>query len=292
VKRLLRRLAAARERLASRSSAPAELPKAWLHPEEDALLPPRRLWIGPEDSIHHYYRWVWEYLAYLTLLCDLRRDSAVLELGCGHGRTARGLLDLLRAPGRYCGLDADRARIEDAQARIQRRYPNFQFSWADVYNAHYNPRGGAQASSYSFPFADGSFDAVYAASLFTHLLPEETRNYFREARRVLKPGGRCLFSLFLLDNYRGPGTTVSALYEFHHDLPGQQRVAVRDPDHPDALVGYSVEWVRAAAAAAGLEVARVLPGLWSESSGQAFNEQDLVLLSASSSSGRSPSRGK
>src|SRR5687768_9423544 len=84
------------------------LPKGWLNPEEDALVPPRHLWLGPRDPISHYYRWAWEYLAYLTLLCDLRRESSVLELGCGHGRTARGLLGYLRHPGRYVGLDVDR----------------------------------------------------------------------------------------------------------------------------------------------------------------------------------------
>jgi SAM-dependent methyltransferase len=89
-------------------------PKGWLTPEEDALVPPRDLWIGPDDPISHYYRWVWEYLAYLTLLAGLQRTSAVLELGCGHGRTARGLLDYMRSPGRYVGLDVDGPRILDA----------------------------------------------------------------------------------------------------------------------------------------------------------------------------------
>ena len=278
VQRLHRLLGAARAHLSAPPPQAGELPKQWLSPDEDALVPPRKLWIGPRDSIHHYYRWIWEYLAYLTLLCDLRRDSAVLELGCGHGRTARGLLELLRSPGRYCGLDADRARIEDAQARIQSRYPNFQFTWADVHNAHYNPRGAVPAGSYTFPFAEGSFDIVYGASLFTHLMPDEMRRYLQETRRVLRPGGRSLFSFFLLDHYRGPGTTISALYEFPHELPGGIGAAVRDLAHPDALVGYSAASIRAAATAAGLEVVRVFPGLWSESPGQAVNEQDLVLM--------------
>lgn len=68
-----------------------ELPKGWLAPEEDALVPPRKLWIGPKDSISHYYRWIWEYLAYLTLLCNLKRDHSVSERNkfediCGGGR--------------------------------------------------------------------------------------------------------------------------------------------------------------------------------------------------------------
>jgi SAM-dependent methyltransferase len=259
-------------------SGPREQPKAWLHPQEDALVPPRSLWIGRDDSIHHYYRWVWEYLAYLVLLCDLRRESSVLELGCGHGRTARGLLEYIRSPGQYRGLDVDRDRILDAQTRIQSRYPNFQFVRADVYSAEYNPAGRVPAASCTFPFADGSFDVVYAASLFTHLLPDEAARYFREAARVLGKMGKCLFSFFVLDHYRGRGTTVSPLYEPEHTLAGHEGVRVRDPQHPDALVAYSLEAVEAFAAQAGLRVLKVWPGLWCEQPGAALNEQDLVLL--------------
>jgi len=259
-------------------SSPQPKPKGWLDPEEDSLIPPRELWIGPEDSIGHYFRWIWEYLAYLTLVADLRREDAVLELGCGHGRTGRGLLMYLRWPGRYVGLDVDRTRIEDAQSRFQARWPNFEFVWADVRNPQYNPSGATDAASYRFPFPDASFDVIYAASLFTHLLPDETRNYFRESRRVLKPRGRCLFSFFLLDHYRGPGTTTSPLYEFEHLLPWNTGVAVRDPAHPDAAIGYSLAKVETFANEAGLRIARVLPGLWTENPGWAVNEQDLVLF--------------
>jgi SAM-dependent methyltransferase len=254
------------------------LPKAWLTPEEEALIPPRHLWIGPQDPISHYYRWIWEYLAYLTLLCDLHREASVLELGCGHGRTARGLLDYLREPGGYWGLDVDRQRIQDAQMRLEMRHPHFRFVWADVYNAHYNPEGSTTATSYVFPFPDAHFDVLYAASLFTHLLPDEAHNYFQQSRRVLKPGGTCLFSFFVLDHYRGIGTTISPLYEFDRLFPGHAGVAVRDLDHPDALIGYSVAELTSLAESAGLRIVRVIPGLWSQSPGVAVNEQDLVLL--------------
>jgi len=266
------------ERVSAQLPVAEELPKGWLTPEEDALIPPRHLWIGSHDPISHYYRWIWEYLAYLTLLCDLLPESSVLELGCGHGRTARGLLDYLRAPGSYCGLDVDRRRIEDAQARLQSRHSNFQFIWADVYNRHYNPQGSVQASAHIFPFPDEAFDVIYAASLFTHLLPKETSNYFRESWRVLKPGGKCLFSMFLLDFYRGSGTTRSPLYEFDVPLPGYPGVGVRDLAYPDALIGYRISNITLLAEQAGLRILRVIPGLWSQSPGLAVNEQDLLLL--------------
>jgi len=283
---LIREVAQTLARLAKRSgtvSAPApldwtELPKGWLTPEEDALVPPRRLWIEPRDPISHYYRWIWEYLAYLTLLCGLHRDSSVLELGCGHGRTAHGLLHYLRHPGFYRGLDVDRTRLWEAQSRIQRGHPNFQFIWADVYNRHYNPEGRYQAECYVFPFEDETFDVVYAASVFTHLLPDETSNYFCQTRRVLKPEGKCLFSFFLLDHYRGRGSTISPVYEFEHPFPGHPGVAVRDPLRPDDLIGYSIQQVEVLAKRAGLRVLRVIPGLWSNSSDWAVHEQDLVLL--------------
>jgi SAM-dependent methyltransferase len=256
--------------------APPPKPKAWLDDAEDRLVPERDLWIGPDDSISHYYRWIWEYLAYLVLIVGLRRDQAVLELGCGHGRTGRGLLDYLRSPGRYVGLDVDRRRIQDAQDRIQRRFPNFVFVWADIRNRHYNPTGAVEAAQYRFPFEDGTFDAAYAASLFTHLLPTETENYFRETRRVLRPGGRALFSFFLLDNYRGPGTTTSPMYEFEGRLAEWPGVAVRDAQHPDNAIAYTLDWLRTCAGTCGLQVGRVFPGLWTESPGLALNEQDLV----------------
>lgn len=256
-------------------------PRGWLDKEEKGLVPPRKLWLGPDDSIGHYFRGVWEYLAYLTLIADLRREEVVLELGCGHGRTGRGLLSYLRWPGRYVGLDVDRRRIAYAQSRIQAKWPGFEFIWADVRNAHYNPQGSMEAASYAFPFADATFDLVYAASLFTHLLPDDTLNYFRESRRVLKRPGRCLFSFFLLDHYRGAGTTSSPLYEFPHAWPGCTGVAVRDPARPGHLVGYSLSALAEMAAQAGLGVERVIPGLWSENPGWAVNEQDLVLFTTS-----------
>jgi SAM-dependent methyltransferase len=255
-----------------------EKPKGWLSPEEDSLVPPRELWLGPDDPISHYYRWPWEYLAYLTLLADLKRTSSVLELGCGHGRTARGLLDYLRAPGRYVGLDVDERRIRDAKDRIEARWPNFQFMHAEVFNRQYNPGAIVRAEHYRFPFGDRSFDVIYAASLFTHLLPAETAHYFRECARLLRVGGRCLFSIFLLDYYRGPGTTVSPMYEFDHRLEGHAGVAVRDAQCPDVAIAYGLAEIEKMALVAGFAIDLVLPGLWSASGDWAVNEHDLIVL--------------
>src|SRR5262245_59563044 len=99
----------------------ADVAEPALYREWEAVVPPRYLWVGPGDSLVHFVRWPLEYRAYLTLLCGLRTDSSVLELGCNHGRTALGLLDYLRAPGRYEGLDILPDRVAYARQAIQAR---------------------------------------------------------------------------------------------------------------------------------------------------------------------------
>ena len=44
------------------------------------------------------------------------------------------------------------------------------------------------------PYADESFDLMYAFSVFTHLTEELQRTWMAECRRVLRPGGYLLMS--------------------------------------------------------------------------------------------------
>jgi SAM-dependent methyltransferase len=249
---------------------------AVVFPEWAGMVPPRELWIGPEDPVSHFFGWAYEYRAYLTLLCGLRRDGRVLELGCGHGRTMLGLVPYLRPGGRYEGFDISAPHIEFAKRAIEARHPNLRFSHADVHNSIYNPDGAIAADEFVLPYAEAGFDVAFAASLFTHLLPPAVVNYLSQTARLLVPGGRALYSFFLLDNYRGPGSSIWDFYEFEH--PHSDGVAIHDPERPDQLVAYSVAAIERIATAAGLEVERTIPGYWSNPDGVAVNEQDLVLL--------------
>lgn len=263
--------------------SPDGLGQAWdpiFYEDWERLIPPRSMWPGPEDPVAHFLRWPFEYRAYLTLLCGLQRDHCVLELGCNHGRTMLGLIDYIRPPGRYEGLDILAPHIAFANEHIHNPLPAFSFTHADIHNDAYNPTGTEDAATYRFPFEDATFDCAYAASLFTHLLPDAVENYLRETRRVLKPGARCLYSFFVLDFYGGTGTSAHPLYEFDGALPGEQGVGVRDVTRPAAVIAYSQERLSALAGAAGLTVEHVLPGYWSARGEYAVNEQDLVVLSA------------
>jgi SAM-dependent methyltransferase len=265
-------------KLLSRLGLPDHEPA--FYPHWEPLIPPRRLWVWSSEPLSQFFRWAWAVPTYLNLLCDLRRDSSVLELGCSHGRTMLPLADYLQPPGRYEGLDILPEQIEFAQKNIHARYPHINFTLADVHHSYYQPQGRAKPEDYRFPYPDNAFNVVYAASLFTHLGPPAAANYFKQSSRVLRPGGRSLFSFFLLDYYHGPGTTTSDVFRFSHTVEGWDGVRVRDPERPDLLVAYQRAFIEQLGSDAGLRVSRVIPGCWSKHPDGSLFEQDLVVLEA------------
>ena len=97
---------------------------------------------------------------------------------------------------------------------------------------------------------------------------------------MLRKDGRCLFSFFVLDYYKGPGTSTLSFYEFDHPLAGFDGVAVYDPQVPENVIAYKITAIQKIASEAGLKVLRIIPGFWSEAHKVGVNEQDLILLEA------------
>lgn len=128
----------------------------------------------------------------------LTPDSKVLEVGCGCGRNAFALADYLH-DGNYTGMDIERVALEAARGNPLLRGRNFKFDLLDVRNDAYNPNGRYLAAEYVLPYPDQFFDAVFMVSVFTHMLTDEVENYAGQISRVLRPGGRCFFTAFILD---------------------------------------------------------------------------------------------
>ena len=72
--------------------------------------------------------------------CGLGAGLHVLELGCGIGRDAIPLSDVLGPDGRYIGIDVIADSIEWCAENISRRHPNFTFVHQDVQDDLHNPR--------------------------------------------------------------------------------------------------------------------------------------------------------
>src|SRR3954452_23014549 len=60
---------------------------------------------------------------------------------------------------------------------------------------------------------------VFLCSVFTHMMPNEAANYIGEIARVLKPGGRCVVTYFLLNHENMTRMARGeAVFNFAHTL--------------------------------------------------------------------------
>jgi SAM-dependent methyltransferase len=206
-------------------------------------MPPRklRMLVGPFSDPRLFVMVQKEFFIYFKDLCSLKPEEDVLDIGCGCGQMAIPLITYLNRGSLYEGFDIIPSLIKWCQKNISSKYKNFNFRTADVYNRFYNPNGKYQASQYEFPYMNESFDFLIAKSVFTHMLPSEMENYFSNAARVLKSGGRCLFSFFLLNNESLEMMNASkCTLDFKYDF---EKYRVVNAASPEEAVGYEETFV-------------------------------------------------
>jgi SAM-dependent methyltransferase len=102
-------------------------------------------------------------------------NGYLIDIGCGSGRLAKALRPDWR--GLYLGVDLVPDLI--AHARQVGWKPSWRFEVID---------------HIEIPEREGRADMVCFFSVMTHLLHEQSYWYLEESRRVLKPGGRVVFS--------------------------------------------------------------------------------------------------
>ncbi len=218
----------------------------WLRGRRHPLVPPRKLVRGIGGSLE-----VGEtYLRHFRELAALGPTEAVLDVDCGAGRMAVPLTRFLTPPGRYDGFDIVPANAAWCARAITPRFPHFRFQHADVFNREYNPFGRTAGRDFRFPYPDAAFDFAFLTSVFTHLMPDDATHYLAEVARVLRPGGRCLATFFLLNPESTELVDADRGHVRLHSSDGPARVT--DPHMPEACVALDQAFVFTAGAAAGL----------------------------------------
>jgi SAM-dependent methyltransferase len=129
----------------------------------------------------------------------LKKDDVVFEIGCGSGCAAFALARRLD-DGHYTGIDIDQPSINACLKNSIFMNKRFAFIRIDIRHPFYNPSGVLSANQYRMPCSDGGADIVFLISVFTHMLPDDVSGTIHEIGRILKPGGRCLFTTFLMDH--------------------------------------------------------------------------------------------
>lgn len=129
--------------------------------------------------------------------------SAVLETAAGSGVVARELIKVLSSSARYTVTDLNQPMLDHAASKQQE---DLRLSWQ-------------QADALNLPFDNAEFDVV-VCQFGVMFYPDRIKG-FREARRVLKPGGVLIFNVWdrIENNEFADVVSAAAASVFPNDPP-------------------------------------------------------------------------
>ncbi len=251
------------------------------------LVPPVQLMHDGPQGYKEFKQNGAEFLHHYIKLCGLQPDEHMLDVGSGIGRKTLPLVNYLSKRGSYDGLELVKSGVDWCTEKYTSRYPNFKFHLIDVYNELYNPEGKYKADEYRFPFKDEQFDFVVLNSVFTHMLAGDVANYLGEVARVLKTGGRCLISFFLLnDEAKGLIDHGKSTIELRHQC-GPARVL--SDEQPELAIGFEEEYVVGLYERFGLEIRKpIYYGSWCGRENFVSYQDQIVAFKATPQSVHAP----
>jgi len=183
-----------------------------------------------------------QFMKYFVEILKLKPDEKILDVGCAFGRMPMLLTSYLNDRGTYDGFDVIEDAINWCNEKIpSSKFPNFHFKLVDLQNQNYNPDGKKKASKFTFPYDDENFDFVFLISVFTHMIPGDVENYISEIQRVIKKGGRCLITYFILNEESTKLMKSTSDYNFKYIFDGFRSTFKHVPE---AAIAYDEFYIR------------------------------------------------
>jgi SAM-dependent methyltransferase len=213
--------------------------------------------------------------------CGLRPGLHVVEVGCGIGRDAIPLTEIVGGDGHYIGTDVIADSIRWCTENISPRNPNFQFVHQDIFDELHNPAGIIDIREAPLPADDGWANLIILQSVFTHMLPDGVSHYLGEFSRILHPHGLVYATVFLGDDYtlQVARDTNLTRWDLRFEHTVDDGVYINDLDHPTGAVAYRPDVLDALVSGAGLEfVGAIRRGAWSGAHEVVLDGQDVLVL--------------
>ncbi len=231
--------------------------KDFLTGERDKLTPPKgKIFIGSGDFKLQGQR----LLSVLVNQGGLMPHYRVLDIGCGIGRLAVPLTKYLDNDGSYEGFDIVKSGISWCKGKISKPFPNFNFLHIDLKNNLYNLKTSNEAKNFVFPYNDCDFDIVFLFSVFSHMLPDDVNNYLNQIHRVLKDGGICIATFFILNDESYSLMGKNDVLQFKYD---KETHVLLDKSVKEANVAYKENLLFQMIENNNLKIEKVNYGFWS-----------------------------
>lgn len=241
--------------------------------KKDRLKPPKgKVFIGSGDFSEQGKR----ILKNLISLGNLKPDHRVLDIGCGIGRLAVPLTSYLSTRGSYEGFDIVKAGIIWCKKNIEPDFPNFKFIHIDLKNELYNLKTTKKAADFVFSYTNEEFDFVFLVSVFTHMVPEDFEGYLDQISRVLKEGGICFATFFIMNAENKKLMVKNDGIQFNFNFNSYY---LHNSDVKEANVAYEQDYLFATITNKGFRIKNCHYGFWP---GRPRNEtadfQDVLIL--------------
>ncbi|MEH2297965.1 MAG: methyltransferase domain-containing protein [Nostoc sp.] len=160
---------------------------------------------------------------FLLELCEPIAGLRVLDIGCGEGYCSRELRR--RSAAQVHGIDLSQAMI--AAANLQELEDPLGISYE------------VGCATNLKQFNDGEIDLVVAVFLFNYLTISQTQECMAEVARILRPGGRFVFSV----PHPSFPYMREAAYPFYFQVEGTGYFSKRDQQFPGRIWKRDGSWL-------------------------------------------------
>ncbi len=202
----------------------------------------RKVWKNGYLSAPDEWDWARQVQAKFLKQQGLRPSDKFLDLGCGFLRGTIDVIDYLE-DGHFFGIDISQKNIERGQERVRqlcKNKPNL-----------------ALADSFEIEevWPNMRFDFILAASLFTHMYPDDLAECLRQVYRVLDG---IFFATIFKDNtvpvYQGwCGTCID--HQEDHSVSSESR----QDNYENLNFAYNTSWIAQVAKDCQLQVKEIGP---------------------------------